>query len=335
MPPTSNPGNKPADTPGAVSTNKSVVNVVSPSQIAEGALDPDVKRAPLGSKWEALEAEFSFVPDSVADLKSAVPILIEKLGLVQPASGESPGWYHYLGAEKPIHCSFLRFARLLMYRRIAKVKPGSVFLTNNMMGPAASSRISKKTYAPKLDEAYFLIVTEGKSIVDAATILNIKPSIIERWCQKGNWLGRRIEAERIVVKAAGAETVQDRAIALKTMLMTSVENSRRRLEQMEAALQRKWEVALGDTEELIIRDGNNTEHKKRVTKAGEARLSALLDLNSKLVKQMQELAAIGSARLLDDAGRIKKLRAAKKNRFGRKNIELLGKSTAFKDGPSD
>jgi hypothetical protein len=342
-----NPGQDRAKTADSTSESRLTRQNVSFTQVAAG-VDAGPKDAgeyivkpALGSKWAYLENEFSFMPKSITTIREALPVLKEKLEMdtaevdAVPGTGMvvAPiGWYFYLGNKTPIHKSVLQFARLLMYRRIAGVKPDAPFLKKSVIAHAGTTPMAQQTYSPKVDEAYFLIVSEGKSIAEAATLLNIRPSIIERWCNKGNWMSRRIEAEHITVKAAGAETVQDRAIALKTTLLQSVQKAQRRLEQMEMALQKKWEVALADTEEIIFRDGENKEHKRRVVKASEARLSSLLGLNGLLIKQMQELTIVGSARLLDDNGRIKKLREAKKHRFGRKNVEMLGRATAFKDG---
>ncbi len=244
------------------------------------------------------------------------------------------GWFRLLGGTFIAHKISILVIRYFSTKAVKEAKEKSeavravevsdpaVNKTQPFVDGVRIQRANRLSYAPKMDEAYHMIVNEGKSLVEVSTILNMPYPLLAEWAKAGNWLNKRVKNEELIVRSQGHEKAGDRAEMLKTLLVESVDRAKDRLIKMQRCLERKWDAALGDTEEVTIVDAEGKTHIVRVSKSSEARLAALLELNSKLIRQLQELSDVGGARVIGDAARIRHGKASRKARLARRNAEM-------------
>ena len=161
-----------------------------------------------------------------------------------------------------------------------------------------------------LDEAWFRIVKEGAGIAQVALELNVPYPWLAKKALEGRWAEARVEEERRKTSEAATEEVLDKAISMREEALLYLKKARDRLSMMEHVLSRKWTKAVADTTVVSFTDAAGTAHSERVAVASTGELSSLLDLQKRILEQVDLVAKMSEARTTKDLRRHRGTKAA-------------------------
>jgi len=175
----------------------------------------------------------------------------------------------------------------------------------------------------KLDLAYHAVVCEGRSLQDAAKEAGMSYSTLRYHAQKNKWFEARREYQALQRQARDSHSILDQAEAEFALAKETYRRCRERLEMFEKVLQLKWAALIADTKEETYTDASGAKHVMRVHKATAKEMTAILDLNKKLMDMAAEMAQFSEAKLVNVLRRVQRGRSTIDRRLLAAEQELM------------